>query len=110
MNIEKRNLYFQRSNGEHILLSKNVAEEQIGKIINNFLNDHNFKSYYTRVWEKDGVKWYDVGSHTEFFLWYNVVKTCEQCRYYSECKDNVRNYTQHKDLIDNECCERFKEK
>ncbi len=38
-------------------------------IIKKFLDDHNYKSYYTRRWEKDGVTWFDVGSHTEFFTW-----------------------------------------
>ena len=34
-----------------------------------FLDDHNYVSYYTRVWTVDGVTWFDVGSHTEFFTW-----------------------------------------
>ena len=28
-----------------------------------------FVSYYTRVWEEDGMTKLDVGSHTEFFFW-----------------------------------------
>lgn len=28
-----------------------------------------FVSYYTRIWEEDGMTKIDVGSHTEFFFW-----------------------------------------
>ncbi len=68
---EIRNLYFQRSNGEHRLLAIDVTEDEARKEMQKFMNEHNFKSYYTRSWEKDGVKFYDVGSWTEFFKWTN---------------------------------------
>ena len=69
--MEKRNLYFQRSNGEHRLLATDVTEDEAYKEMQKFMDDHNFKSYYTRKWEKDGVMWYDCGSWTEFFKWTN---------------------------------------
>lgn len=31
--------------------------------------DRQFKSYYTRIWQEDGMTKIDVGSHTEFFYW-----------------------------------------
>jgi hypothetical protein len=68
---EKRNLYFQRSNGEHRLLATKITENEAFKEVQKFLDEHNFKSYYTRNWEEDGVKWYDVGSWSEFFKWTN---------------------------------------
>lgn len=68
---EIRNLYFQRSNGENILLAEDVTEVETHKEMKKFMDAHNFKSYYTRSWEKDGVKWYDVGSWSEFFKWTN---------------------------------------
>lgn len=68
---ETRNLYFQRSNGTHIFLAKDITEEEVHKEIKKFLNARNFKSYYTRTWETDGVKYYDVGSWSEFFKWTN---------------------------------------
>lgn len=68
---EKRNLYFERSNGQHRLLATDVTEEEAYKEMQNFMDDHNFKSYYTRSWEEDGVKTYDVGSWSEFFKWAN---------------------------------------
>lgn len=35
--------------------------------INAFLEEHNFTSYYTRIWNTDAYTVLDVGSHTEFF-------------------------------------------
>lgn len=43
--------------------------DQVYEIIKKFLDDHNYVSYYTRIWTVDGVTWFDVGSHTEFFTW-----------------------------------------
>ena len=43
--------------------------DQVHEIIKKFLDDHKYVSYYTRVWTVDGVTWFDVGSHTEFFTW-----------------------------------------
>ena len=37
------------------------------KIIDKFLDKHNFKSYYKRVWEENGRTKVDVGSWSEFF-------------------------------------------
>ena len=68
---EIRNLYFQRSNGEHRLLAEDVTEDEAWREMKKFMNDHNFKSYYTNIWEEDGVKTYDVGSWSEFFKWTN---------------------------------------
>ena len=49
-------------------MSDVYTPEQAWKIMKKFMDDHNFTSYYTRVWFADGYTWYDVGSHTEFFL------------------------------------------
>lgn len=63
------NLYFRDSHGSKRLVASNLQlEREIMKHIQKFLDDHNFKSYYTRMWYNDGYTWYDVGSHTEFFL------------------------------------------
>ena len=58
---------FQNSKGQEREIGIAETNEDIFKIINKFLDDHNFKSYYTRVWEENGRLCYDVGSHTEFF-------------------------------------------
>lgn len=68
---EKRNLYFQRSNGEHRLLATGITEQEASKEIKKFIDEHNYTSYYTRVWDVDDVRWYDVGSWSEFFKWTN---------------------------------------
>lgn len=40
--------------------------------IRNFLNEHDFKSYYFRIWSpEEGHQIIDVGSHTEFFHIYD---------------------------------------
>jgi tRNA G10 N-methylase Trm11 len=63
------NLYFRDSYGRKRLIASNLQlEKEIWGHIKKFLDDHNFKSYYTRMWYKNGYTWYDVGSHAEFFL------------------------------------------
>ena len=43
-------------------------EELAFKVINDFLDDHNYQSYYQRTWKRDDkTTVVDVGSHTEFF-------------------------------------------
>ena len=60
-------LIFQNSKHEERVIAKPLNIEEATKEINKFLSDHNFKSYYTRVWEENGRLKFDVGSHTEFF-------------------------------------------
>ena len=63
------NVYFRDSHGKKRLLRENVAtKEEAWKIMQKFMDDHDFKCYYTRIWYSDGYTWFDVGSHTEFFL------------------------------------------
>ena len=67
--VETRNLYFINSRGEYRLLKENITEADVFITIAEFLKEHNYKSYYIRTWGTDGGVMYDVGSHTEFFLW-----------------------------------------
>lgn len=62
------NFYFERSDGEWVLLGENVNREGAFKIMNKFLDDHNYKSYYIRSWQKGNKLWFDVGSWSEFFV------------------------------------------
>ena len=64
----KGTLYFKRSSGERVKLEDNLTMETAMKPIKEFLKDHNYKSYYTRAWQKYDEIWYDVGSHSEFFI------------------------------------------
>ena len=60
-------LYFQNSSGVERLIAEPSNREEVVKEINKFLDDHNYKSYYTQVCEDNGRLMIDVGSHTEGF-------------------------------------------
>lgn len=66
---EIRNLYFERSSSEHIILLENCTENDALNAMNEFMRKHNYAAPYIRSWEANEQKWYDVGSHTEFFIW-----------------------------------------
>lgn len=61
-------LYFQNSQGIERLIAEVANEEDVFREIHKFLDEHNYKSYYTRTWMKDGVKYFDVGSWSEKFI------------------------------------------
>lgn len=63
-------LYFEDSYGRKRLLGKYKTEKGAVKRINRFCEEHNFKIYYMRITETAEYKWYDVGSHSEFFYLY----------------------------------------
>lgn len=75
-------LYFRNSYGALRELGEYRNTTEVNKEINKFLNEHNFKSYYTRIWYEpagtvtpyeevsEGRFVYDVGSHSEFFELY----------------------------------------
>lgn len=63
-----KNLYFQKSNGEHLLIQENVSDEKEAlSLISEFLKRHNYNSYYTRMWYSSETVIFDVGSWSEFF-------------------------------------------
>lgn len=66
-----RNLYFIDSRGNYRLLYADISRAECNMQIQKFLKAHDFTSYYTRTWETDKGTMFDVGSHTEFFLWGN---------------------------------------
>ena len=61
-------LFFQNSRGEERVIAEPSNREEVNKEINKFLDDHNFKSYYTRVWEENDRLIFDVGSWSEVFI------------------------------------------
>ena len=61
-------LIFQNSRGEERVIAEPQDKKEAVKEINKFLDDHNFKSYYTRIWEENGRLIYDVGSWSEFMV------------------------------------------
>jgi hypothetical protein len=68
---EKMTLIFQNSMGRERIIAECETLTEVNKAIYQFLEDHHFKSYYTRVMP-DGSNpnrvMLDVGSHVEFFF------------------------------------------
>ena len=62
------NLYFQRANETYLLIKENVKDiNEALKEISDFLERHNYNSYYTRYWTNADETTFDVGSWSEFF-------------------------------------------
>ena len=61
------NLWFQNSLGQERVIMKVNDFNDVFTGIRNFLEEHNYKSYYIRSWEEEGRIKYDVGSWSEFF-------------------------------------------
>ena len=64
---------FENSRHEEREICTAVSMDDAYSVIDKFLDEHNFKSYYKRVWEENGRNKVDVGSWSEFFY---IVK-CE---------------------------------
>ena len=71
-------LYFENHLGIRRWIATCDNWEDVMDCIQKFIDQANenkpanaprFKSYYTRIWEEDGLTKIDVGSHTEFFYW-----------------------------------------
>ena len=62
------NILFENSKGRQRIIGTAESEKIVFKVINNFLADHNYKSYYKRTWKTDDkTTAVDVGSWTERF-------------------------------------------
>ena len=62
------NVLFENSEGKKRTIGNAKTEKTAFKIIDDFLKEHNYKSYYKRTWKTDDKTiCVDVGSHTEFF-------------------------------------------
>ena len=64
-------LWFNNGDAEFPIADCKTSAE-VYQAINKFLDDHHYKSYYTRIWHEDGRTKYDVGSWSQFFYWDNV--------------------------------------
>ena len=59
---------FENFKGQKRIIGTAETNDKAFKVINDFLADHKYKSYYQRTWKKDDkTTVIDVGSHTEFF-------------------------------------------
>lgn len=62
-------IYFENSHDQRRLIGSADNSNESWKMIHDFCEERNFKIPYVRSWvTPDGEKWYDVGSHTEFFI------------------------------------------
>lgn len=62
-------VYFENSRGERRLIGETQNSDESWKVICDFCKERHFIIHYIRTWgTKEGEKWYDVGSHTEFFI------------------------------------------
>lgn len=77
-------LKFQSSNGnERVIAEVNDVNEALHEI-NKFLDEHNFKSYYTRTWHENNRVIMDVGSWSEFF----ILEPCTMEQMHKEQEDD----------------------
>ena len=59
---------FENMNGVRREIGRAAQRDEAFKIINNFLNDDNYKSYYFRGWKtKNNEEKIDYGSYVQFF-------------------------------------------
>lgn len=61
-------VFFQNIVGDRRVVGKADDINEVFAIIQKFLDDHNYKSYYSRVTFGASELTIDVGSHTEFFF------------------------------------------
>ena len=62
-------LYFENSRKERRIIAEPETEEGVMEAIHAFCEERDFKIYYVRTWmTPDGLKKFDVGSWSEFFL------------------------------------------
>lgn len=59
---------YLNSNNTLTKLTTLSTDKQIFQYINQYLKDHNFKSYYMRFWNRDNQTYIDYGSHVDFFV------------------------------------------
>ena len=63
-------LEFKNSRGSIREIGRPQTEEDAMRMMTEFCVERNFRIYYVRETLMPGYKWYDVGSHSEFFyLW-----------------------------------------
>lgn len=61
-------LYFENSWGERRLIGEPETRLGANKMVSDFCKARDFEIYYVRNWVQNGELWWDVGSHSEFFL------------------------------------------
>ena len=80
-------LYFKNSRGEERLVAECETVQKAHEEIHKFLDDHGYKSYYSRSWGDWASVTIDVGSHSEFF----ILKGIGHNEYVEEVKNTENN-------------------
>ena len=70
----KYELKFKNSKGEFTSLGICNDLEEVWTVIEAFLKEKNYVSYYYRTIYREDYLWIDVGSHSEFFYAYYLDK------------------------------------
>lgn len=65
-------LVFQKSADEEREIANVTSYKECCKAIKDFLDEHNYKSYYTRIEKGETYIKFDVGSWTQFFILYGT--------------------------------------
>ena len=61
-------LYFENSRGERRFIGEPETRLGANKMVCDFCKARDFEVYYVRNWVENGELWWDVGSHSEFFI------------------------------------------
>lgn len=59
---------FRNSKGQERTIGEAKDRQEANQIMKQFMDEHNFTSYYTREWKAEGRIWLDVGSWSEFMI------------------------------------------
>ena len=69
-------VWFENYMGERKSIKSCSTEKEVLKTIHDFIAANatdearaDYGKYYIRTWDDNGVRCYDVGSHSEFFYW-----------------------------------------
>lgn len=62
-------LFFKDSFDNRRLVFSNCTETEAMLKISEFCKERKFKIYYIRKWSEGNEVHFDVGSHSEFFIW-----------------------------------------
>lgn len=71
--IKMIRVIFQNSKGIEREIGTATNDDAAWKIISDFLKEKNYKKYYVRQWVEGNRTFFDVGSHTEFFITENII-------------------------------------
>ena len=63
-----KQVYFENSYGDRRVIGTVESDDQAWQTISKFLKQHNYRAQYIISWTESDGTWYDVGSHSEFFI------------------------------------------